>query len=132
MAKSNKETDRLIAEYKRRVMSNEYIALEKSAIKNGWKPKKKTKKIPTKRFVSVKQKVPPIKQMIYKLFLKSDYWKYVRDLILVRDNKTCIHCSNTNKLRVHHKTYDHHYKEHLHLDDLITLCHNCHKKEHDF
>ena len=70
------------------------------------------------------------KKEAYLEFLKSDYWKEVRELILKRDDRKCIHCSGTKILQVHHKTYKNHGEEHLHLDDLITLCRACHKKIH--
>lgn len=65
----------------------------------------------------------------YSEFLKSDYWVKVRNKVLERDKFTCTCGSNTN-LHVHHKTYKNHFKEHLHLTDLITLCSKCHEKEH--
>lgn len=65
----------------------------------------------------------------YSEFLKSDYWIKVRNKVLERDKFTCTCGSNIN-LHVHHKTYKNHFKEHLHLQDLITLCNICHKKEH--
>ncbi|WP_416212660.1 HNH endonuclease [Nostoc sp. DedQUE04] len=36
----------------------------------------------------------------------------------------------TESLQVHHLTYENHGKEHEHLEDLITLCDDCHKKQH--
>lgn len=66
----------------------------------------------------------------YKLFLKSKYWQYVRNLVLIRDKKMCVYCDKKTRLEVHHKTYKNHLKEHLHLKDLITLCRSCHELEH--
>lgn len=66
----------------------------------------------------------------YEQFLQGDYWKDIRQLVLSRDNHTCQHCADTSRLHVHHLTYQHHGEEHLYLDDLITLCESCHRKEH--
>ncbi len=66
----------------------------------------------------------------YKSFLLSVYWQRVRLLILERDNFQCVKCSNLKYLQVHHLTYKNHCWEHLHLEDLITVCSNCHKKIH--
>lgn len=66
----------------------------------------------------------------YNRFLQSDYWKQVREWILQRDNYTCQSCGATTYLQVHHLTYEHHGEEHLHPEDLITLCRDCHKRAH--
>lgn len=34
-------------------------------------------------------------------------------------------------IHVHHRTYEHHGEEHLHLGDLVCLCSVCHKTFHD-
>lgn len=67
----------------------------------------------------------------YKDFLKSAYWKGVRLIVLKRDKNTCTSCGNKKMLQVHHLTYVNHFKEHLNLQDLITLCVDCHKKVHN-
>lgn len=67
----------------------------------------------------------------YKKFLKSEYWYNVRTLVFQRDGHKCSRCPETKTLQVHHLRYDHHGEEHLHLEDLIILCRNCHKKEHN-
>ncbi len=66
----------------------------------------------------------------YRLFLKTDYWKEVRQKVISRDKRACTKCGRSDKLHVHHTTYANHLKEHRHLGDLITLCEDCHKKEH--
>lgn len=66
----------------------------------------------------------------YKLFLKGNYWKETSAMILKRDNYSCVKCGSKKRLQVHHKTYEHHLDEKNNLQDLITLCHKCHKKEH--
>ena len=62
-------------------------------------------------------------------FLKTLYWRIVRDYLLSIRDPVCA-CGSKHLLDLHHKTYDHHGWEHLHLDDLIFQCMGCHKKEH--
>ena len=66
----------------------------------------------------------------YRIFLKSSYWKRVRKKVLQRDNYTCTRCGYKNNLQVHHLSYEHHNYEHMHLDDLVTLCRKCHELLH--
>jgi len=100
------------------------------------KRKKKTKKLKIvtrilREYSGVKPKPSPIKKQIpYSKFLKTKYWYRVRRLVMTRDNFICQKCGGTKNLRVHHLTYENHYKEHEHIEDLITLCKDCHDKEH--
>lgn len=71
-----------------------------------------------------------IKGKKYQVFIKSKYWTIVRNMVLIRDNYVCCKCGSPRELHVHHLTYKHHFAEHKHLDDLITLCRYCHEKEH--
>lgn len=66
----------------------------------------------------------------YDVFLYTPYWRTLRRAILLRDGQKCCYCDSTDKLVVHHLTYLHHYKEHEHLEDLITVCELCHSKIH--
>ncbi len=67
----------------------------------------------------------------YHKFLQSSYWQDVRFKVLDRDNNTCQYCGATTSLQVHHLTYEHHGEEMEYLEDLIALCKDCHKKEHN-
>jgi len=71
-----------------------------------------------------------IKGMAYKTFLSTRYWNEVRGIVAVRDKQQCRDCQERSShwvsLEVHHLTYEHHGLEHLHLEDLITLCPVCH------
>lgn len=66
----------------------------------------------------------------YREFLKSDYWQDVRNKVLTRDNHTCQKCNSVRSLQVHHLSYLHHRDELNHLEDLITVCRECHRKLH--
>ncbi len=68
----------------------------------------------------------------YQKALNSPKWKAKRKLILIRDNYTCLKCGCKNNLHIHHKYY---IKDKMPWevpnDCLITLCKNCHEKEHE-
>jgi 5-methylcytosine-specific restriction endonuclease McrA len=66
----------------------------------------------------------------YQIYLQSDYWKEVRQLVIKRD-KVCQKCKSTKHFQVHHLTYVHYQKEKEHLEDLVLLCKNCHKQVHN-
>lgn len=66
----------------------------------------------------------------YKDFLHTDYWKAVRNERLFRDGYKCSCCGSEDNLQVHHITYKNHGNEHSHMDDLITLCMDCHREYH--
>lgn len=65
----------------------------------------------------------------YKEYLKSDAWKILRDMALRRDNYTCRLCGTEINLRVHHIHYEHIGTE-QEIDDVVTLCNECHSKVH--
>lgn len=71
-----------------------------------------------------------LRSLPYEKFLKSSYWDIVRRYKLYRSKFRCSLCNCKGVLHVHHKTYENHGAEHLHLDDLITLCKICHEKFH--
>jgi hypothetical protein len=102
------------------------------------KPKKyKRKNIPQitlADFMEEKPKAEVVKKTakeLYLTFLKTKYWKKVRAMVFKRDNKTCQKCGSKKKIQAHHLTYENHKNELNHLEDLITLCEDCHKKEHN-
>jgi len=92
--------------------------------KKEYKPKVKKEKV-AKPKLSDKQKE-------YKQYLKSPQWKKKRLEIIMRDNFTCRKCGigvTPSMAEVHHLTYQRIFKELP--SDLITLCRNCHMKEHE-
>lgn len=64
----------------------------------------------------------------YRRYLRSRSWKKKRMKRLKKDNFTCQRCGRKTNLQIHHKTYKNIYKEQM--EDLVTLCGKCHKKEH--
>lgn len=71
-----------------------------------------------------------LKKSTYIDFLNSKYWGVVRNLVLARDGHKCIICGSADNLHIHHNTYKHHFYEHRHLEDLMTLCAHCHEIHH--
>lgn len=64
----------------------------------------------------------------YNQHINSWEWKATRQLVLKRDGNQCTSCSEKTNLHVHHLTYDRFGNELL--DDLLTLCENCHRVAH--
>lgn len=68
--------------------------------------------------------------MPYADFLRTDYWKQVAQQVKARDSFKCRICNSPRTLDVHHRSYQHRGWDHLHMDDLTTLCRNCHHRHH--
>lgn len=71
----------------------------------------------------------------YTYFLNTLYWKIVTDKVKKMGKYICKGCGeseqlNGAKLRTHHLTYDNHCREHLHMEDLLLVCSDCHTKIH--
>lgn len=64
----------------------------------------------------------------YKKYLQSKKWKDKRNKVLERDRHACRVCNSSNRLNVHHRTYERLGKEYL--NDLTTLCEDCHMLFH--
>ena len=73
-----------------------------------------------------------MKKQSYKEQLKSPKWQKRRLEIMGRDNFTCLICGSTDKqLHVHHIKYEPGLNIWEYSDNhLITLCEDCHRKEH--
>lgn len=61
-------------------------------------------------------------------YINSDEWAKIRNKVLIRDNFKCSLCGNMRNLQVHHLNYNHFMNEENHLEDLMTLCNECHEK----
>lgn len=69
-------------------------------------------------------------KLIYETYINSSAWASKRKLVLARDDYTCVRCQK-RRLRgqhVHHLTYRNLGNEPL--GDLVTLCEDCHTREH--
>lgn len=69
-----------------------------------------------------------INNINYCKYLESEKWKNFREEVLKRDNYKCTKCGKTENLHIHHISYDNIWDEKL--EDVITLCDECHEKEH--
>ena len=71
----------------------------------------------------------------YKIYMKSEPWKVIREMCLIRSGFMCEKCGKIGKqmggvdtLHVHHKHYRNFGAEDM--DDLMVVCSNCHKQIH--
>lgn len=71
----------------------------------------------------------------YKEYLKSDEWRSIAESRLKIDNYRCVCCGTAgtvkNPLEIHHLSYRYIGQEQSRIyEDLVTLCHVCHKAIH--
>ena len=77
------------------------------------------------------------KQSIYDTFYNTRAWQRLRRQAIARDNNECVFCKRagrltTKKLEVDHIKQVKDYPELAwELDNLRTLCHDCHDKRHN-
>lgn len=71
-----------------------------------------------------------IKRMEYQAFLASAYWFAVSTVVKSRAGNRCQLCNNPQGIQAHHRSYQHHGREHLHMEDLTVLCDACHTLHH--
>lgn len=64
----------------------------------------------------------------YKEYLSSEHWSTVRERAL-KFYGSCVLCGAMRHLNVHHRNYNHMWKERI-SKDIIVLCNDCHKKFH--
>lgn len=64
----------------------------------------------------------------YQAYINSPEWAERRKLKFAQVGRHCQECGTTERLEVHHLTYDRFMNERL--EDLQVLCHFCHMSEH--
>lgn len=64
----------------------------------------------------------------YEAYLQTEAFDRIRQKVFARDHYRCVVCESMDYLQVHHLTYDNVYHEEL--EDLITLCRQCHAAYH--
>lgn len=78
-----------------------------------------------------KDGIPDLSQMNYEKYLRTVFWKEIKEWVTNRDNFRCVICkaekSRLCELEVHHRTYDLEVLEGRNSDMLVTLCPRCHK-----
>ena len=68
------------------------------------------------------------KRESYKDYLQTKLWKTIRSRALKNADFSCQICKSTNRLQVHHNTYERLGSE---LNsDMIVVCDNCHRMIH--
>lgn len=72
---------------------------------------------------------PSAARQKYLAYLGSEAWSIRRDFALEAAGYACSLCSSTDRLDVHHRTYERLYAERL--ADLTVLCRKCHGKFHE-
>lgn len=96
-----------------------------------WEEEQKIREENSKNYwQDLRSKHEQLRDMPYREFLQTEYWKNVRIAVLKKQRFRCGVCSEKNSLQVHHKTYASHGWEDEHLGDLIALCKECHSKFH--
>ncbi len=69
------------------------------------------------------------RQLAYRDYLLTPHWQSLRREVLSRDGFRCRRCPARKRLQAHHLIYRARFEDSV-ADDLITLCHLCHKSEH--
>lgn len=73
---------------------------------------------------------PPSGEYIdYHAYLNTEQWHRLKRQRILFDRLQCAMCGTAKNLQVHHITYERLGREEL--DDLITLCKECHAKVHE-
>jgi hypothetical protein len=68
----------------------------------------------------------------YETYLKTEYWTKLRESVLRRDNFKCRICNNGDGiLQAHHRSYKWMWNPEKEINDLTTLCQECHKLFHE-
>jgi hypothetical protein len=80
-------------------------------------------------FVIVGNNPQECKHAEFLAYLRSSEWKEKAHRIKEKYGSKCAICNSSNKLNVHHRTYENLYHEKD--EDLICLCNKCHSKFHD-
>ena len=77
-----------------------------------------------------KQQHGGLTYVTYYDYIQSDEWKKVKAKRLNMDGYKCKLCGTAKNLQCHHVSYEHLGKPDE-IDDVITLCRECHRKVHD-
>ena len=73
--------------------------------------------------------IQKLRSLPYSQYLITDHWASIRKKARARDGNRCRLCNSSERLNVHHRTYERLGCEQD--DDVITLCHACHENFHD-
>lgn len=76
----------------------------------------------------IQERLHQLKIMPYQEYLQTEEWKETRLKALKRADFKCQVCNKSDKLNVHHRTYENRGNEQN--KDLTVLCEDCHKLYH--
>jgi 5-methylcytosine-specific restriction endonuclease McrA len=77
---------------------------------------------------TLEQAITALRRLPYAEYLRTAHWQRVRGLALEQAGHTCDLCGHSDRLEVHHRTYERLGFERQ--SDLIVLCHDCHRDHH--
>ena len=84
---------------------------------------------PTAIYAPSKERIAELRAMHYDDYLRSPEWQERRRLEIQAAENACDRCGRrTERLHVHHLTYER--RGHEHPDDLSVLCPGCHREAH--
>ena len=88
------------------------------------------KKKKKKKTVTKPKQTPEERHWEYKRYLLSEKWAKIRRMLGERDGYNCMKCGKYcgRSYEVHHKHYRHIFNEDKHLDCVICICHECHRR----
>ena len=75
-------------------------------------------------------RVPEYHYDAYRAYLKSQPWRDLRKLVLKRDSHRCLRCGYIGHLQVHHAHYEGIATMDFSIDQLESICNECHKAVH--
>lgn len=78
---------------------------------------------------TLEQAILALRRLPYGEYLRTAHWQRVRTLALEQAGHACDLCGHTDRLEVHHRTYERLGFERQ--SDLIVLCHDCHRDHHN-
>jgi len=84
-----------------------------------------------KKHIDNPESIAILKNISYSEFLKSPYWSAISQYKKKLVGNKCELCLSADDLQVHHKKYYILGEELKHLDKLLVVCKNCHKRIHD-
>lgn len=73
---------------------------------------------------------PKLRVMPYQDFLQTDYWKLIRQHLMLARGSKCQKCGDSGELHIHHLSYDRRGMEHTALHHLKILCAKHHREVH--
>lgn len=76
------------------------------------------------------ERLAELRSMPYQQYLRTKEWQRRRQVMLKIASYRCYICRSTDRLQVHHKTYERRGCERM--SDLVVLCDTCHKLVHTF